>query len=131
MGAEAICSRRRVTDNMLQPGVAVCRIVRQLAGRNAAFVQGRKAKLAKLLISFAPAGLEEMFVEFGVPVAQGATTPHRLWRQRLKSCWKLLLGTGSRSGCRATAKNQQSFADATFEFFSKNSLTISAAVKIH
>ena len=29
---------------------------------------------AKMLISVAPAGLEEMFFEFGVPVAQGATT---------------------------------------------------------
>lgn len=29
---------------------------------------------AKMLISVAPAGLEKMFFEFGVPVAQGATT---------------------------------------------------------
>ena len=29
---------------------------------------------AKMLISVAPAGLENMFFEFGVPVAQGATT---------------------------------------------------------
>ena len=29
---------------------------------------------AKMLISVAPAGLEMMFFEFGVPVAQGATT---------------------------------------------------------
>jgi len=29
---------------------------------------------AKMLISVAPAGLEEMFFEVGVPVAQGATT---------------------------------------------------------
>lgn len=29
---------------------------------------------AKMLISIAPAGLEQMFFEFGVPVAQGATT---------------------------------------------------------
>ena len=29
---------------------------------------------AKMLISVAPAGLEQMFFEFGVPVAQGATT---------------------------------------------------------
>lgn len=28
----------------------------------------------KMLISIAPAGLEQMFFEFGVPVAQGATT---------------------------------------------------------
>lgn len=27
-----------------------------------------------MLISVAPAGLEQMFFEFGVPVAQGATT---------------------------------------------------------
>jgi quercetin dioxygenase-like cupin family protein len=31
-------------------------------------------RLAKMLISVAPAGLEKMFFEFGVPVAQGATT---------------------------------------------------------
>ncbi len=29
---------------------------------------------AKMLISVAPAGLEQMFFEFGVSVAQGATT---------------------------------------------------------
>jgi quercetin dioxygenase-like cupin family protein len=29
---------------------------------------------ARMLISVAPAGLEQMFFEFGVPVAQGATT---------------------------------------------------------
>jgi quercetin dioxygenase-like cupin family protein len=31
-------------------------------------------KPAKMLISVAPAGLEQMFFEFGVPVEQGATT---------------------------------------------------------
>ena len=31
-------------------------------------------KPAKMLISIAPAGLEQMFFEIGVPVAQGATT---------------------------------------------------------
>jgi quercetin dioxygenase-like cupin family protein len=31
-------------------------------------------KLARMLISVAPAGLEEMFFEFGVPLAEGATT---------------------------------------------------------
>jgi uncharacterized cupin superfamily protein len=31
-------------------------------------------KPARMLISVAPAGLEKMFFEFGVPVAQGATT---------------------------------------------------------
>src|SRR5947199_1973 len=30
---------------------------------------------ARMLISVAPAGLEKMFFEIGVPVAQGATTP--------------------------------------------------------
>jgi uncharacterized RmlC-like cupin family protein len=29
---------------------------------------------AKMLISIAPAGLEQMFFEFGVPIPQGATT---------------------------------------------------------
>ena len=32
------------------------------------------SKLAKMLISFAPAGLEKLFFEFGVPVPQGART---------------------------------------------------------
>src|SRR5262245_6691649 len=31
-------------------------------------------RVAKMLISVAPAGLEKMFFEFGVPVPQGATT---------------------------------------------------------
>src|SRR5437879_485837 len=31
-------------------------------------------KLAKMLISVAPAGLEKMFFEFGVPLPEGATT---------------------------------------------------------
>ena len=31
-------------------------------------------KPAKMLISVAPAGLEEMFFEVGVPLAEGATT---------------------------------------------------------
>jgi mannose-6-phosphate isomerase-like protein (cupin superfamily) len=31
-------------------------------------------KLAKMLVSVAPAGLEKMFMEIGVPLAEGATT---------------------------------------------------------
>ena len=36
--------------------------------------KNESARTAKMLISVAPAGLEEMFFEVGVPVAQGATT---------------------------------------------------------
>jgi quercetin dioxygenase-like cupin family protein len=36
--------------------------------------KNESSKPAKMLISVAPAGLEKMFFEFGVPVAQGATT---------------------------------------------------------
>ena len=32
-------------------------------------------KPAKMLVSVAPAGLEKMFMEIGVPLAEGATTP--------------------------------------------------------
>ena len=36
--------------------------------------KNESSRPAKLLISVAPAGLEKMFFEFGVPVPQGATT---------------------------------------------------------
>src|SRR6478735_4799731 len=36
--------------------------------------KNESTKPARMLISVAPAGLEEMFLEIGVPVAQGATT---------------------------------------------------------
>jgi hypothetical protein len=36
--------------------------------------KNESAKPAKMLISVAPAGLEKMFFEVGVPVSQGATT---------------------------------------------------------
>jgi mannose-6-phosphate isomerase-like protein (cupin superfamily) len=36
--------------------------------------KNESGKSARMLISVAPAGLEEMFFEVGVPVAQGATT---------------------------------------------------------
>ena len=36
--------------------------------------KNESSRPAKMLISVAPAGLEKMFFEFGVPVAQGATT---------------------------------------------------------
>lgn len=36
--------------------------------------KNESGKPAKMLISVAPAGLEKMFFEFGVPVAQGTTT---------------------------------------------------------
>jgi quercetin dioxygenase-like cupin family protein len=36
--------------------------------------KNESSKPAKMLISVAPAGLEKMFFEFGVPVPQGATT---------------------------------------------------------
>ena len=36
--------------------------------------KNESSRPAKMLISVAPAGLEKMFFEFGVPVEQGATT---------------------------------------------------------
>jgi quercetin dioxygenase-like cupin family protein len=36
--------------------------------------KNESSKMAKLLISVAPAGLEKMFFEFGVPLAEGTTT---------------------------------------------------------
>lgn len=36
--------------------------------------KNRSERPARMLITVAPAGLEEMFFEFGIPVAQGATT---------------------------------------------------------
>jgi quercetin dioxygenase-like cupin family protein len=36
--------------------------------------KNESGKPARMLITIAPAGLEKMFFEFGVPVAQGATT---------------------------------------------------------
>jgi quercetin dioxygenase-like cupin family protein len=36
--------------------------------------KNESSRPAKLLISLAPAGLEQMFFEFGVPLAEGATT---------------------------------------------------------
>jgi quercetin dioxygenase-like cupin family protein len=36
--------------------------------------KNESGKTARLLISVAPAGLEKMFFEFGVPLAEGATT---------------------------------------------------------
>jgi mannose-6-phosphate isomerase-like protein (cupin superfamily) len=36
--------------------------------------RNESGKVAKMLISVAPAGLEQMFFEFGVPLAEGATT---------------------------------------------------------
>jgi quercetin dioxygenase-like cupin family protein len=39
--------------------------------------KNESSKSARMLISVAPAGLERMFFEFGVPLAEGATTPLR------------------------------------------------------
>ena len=36
--------------------------------------KNESGKTARLLISVAPAGLEKMFFEFGVPLAEGSTT---------------------------------------------------------
>jgi hypothetical protein len=36
--------------------------------------KNESSKPAKMLISVAPAGLEEMFFEFGVPLPEGSTT---------------------------------------------------------
>ena len=57
-------------------------------------------KPARMLISVAPAGLEKMFFEVGVPLSKWATRRRRRRRRRSRSCWRLLRGTASRSGCR-------------------------------
>jgi hypothetical protein len=49
---------------------------------------------AKLLISVAPAGLEQMFFEFGVPVPQGATTAAPPTKEEVEK----LLGIAARYG---------------------------------
>ena len=51
---------------------------------------------ARMLISVAPAELEQMFFEFGVPVAQGATTAPFPRRRRSTSWWRSLPATASR-----------------------------------
>ncbi len=38
--------------------------------------KNESSKTARLLISVAPAGLEKMFFEFGVPLPEGSTTAH-------------------------------------------------------
>jgi len=47
--------------------------VRQHAGRTPHSFKNESNRSAKMLISVAPAGLEKMFFEVGVPVVQGAT----------------------------------------------------------
>ncbi len=56
-------------------------------------------KPARMLISVAPAGLEKMFMEVGVPLAEGATTALPPTKERSRNCWRLHRGTASRSGC--------------------------------
>jgi quercetin dioxygenase-like cupin family protein len=51
-------------------------------------------KAAKLLISFAPAGLEEMFFEFGVPLAEGATTASPPTKEEIEKLLAIAPGYG-------------------------------------
>jgi hypothetical protein len=51
-------------------GIVFSAFVNQLFGGQ----NNESGKPAKMLISIAPAGLEQMFFEFGVPIPQGATT---------------------------------------------------------
>lgn len=46
--------------------------------------KNESSKPARMLISVAPAGLEEMFFEVGVPVAQGATTASSPTKDEIK-----------------------------------------------
>ena len=62
--------------------------------------KNESGKPAKMLISVAPAGLEKMFFEFGVPLPKEPRPPCRRRRKKSRSCWRSLRGTGSRSGCR-------------------------------
>jgi len=55
---------------------------------------------AKMLISVAPAGLEQMFFEVGVPLAEGRRPLHHPRRARSKSCWRLRRTAASKFGCR-------------------------------
>jgi mannose-6-phosphate isomerase-like protein (cupin superfamily) len=57
---------------------------------------------AKLRISVAPAGLEQIFFEFGVPAPREPRPPRRRRGKRSKSCWRSPLGTGSRLDCPST-----------------------------
>jgi mannose-6-phosphate isomerase-like protein (cupin superfamily) len=67
---------------------------------------------ARMLISVAPAGLEKMFFEFGVPLPEVQRLLCRPRRKKSRSCWKSLPGTESRSGCRSIeAATQSSFPD--------------------
>src|SRR6516225_1984108 len=56
-------------------------------------------KPAKMLVSVAPAGLEKMFMEIGVPLAEGATTALPPTGKISRSCWRLRRSTVSRSDC--------------------------------
>src|SRR5690349_6687056 len=47
--------------------------------------RNESSRLAKMLISVAPAGLEQMFFEFGVPLAEGATTALPLTKEEIES----------------------------------------------
>ena len=52
--------------------------------------KNESTKPAKMLVSVAPAGLEKMFLEIGVPLAEGATTalpPTREEIEKLLAIW--------------------------------------------
>lgn len=51
--------------------------------------KNESGKPAKMLISVAPAGLEKMFFEFGVPLAEGATTALPPSKEEIEKLLKL------------------------------------------
>ena len=59
---------------------------------------------ARLLISVTPAGLERMFFEVGVPLAEGAATAPPPTPDEIEKLLAVARGTGSRSGRRGTER---------------------------
>ena len=53
-----------------------------------------------MLISVAPAGLEKMFFEVGVPLAEGATTALPPTKEEIEELLAAARSTASRLGCR-------------------------------
>ncbi len=76
------------------------RMFANMPGRHAALVQNEGSQTAKMLISVAPAGLEQMFFEVGVPLTEGAMTALPPSREEIEKLLKIAPNYASRSGCR-------------------------------